>query len=56
MLAAMTQAIRTQQPLPDAAEGEEIDDRLSLDNLVEALNRAVARKQATGMENTEQGT
>jgi hypothetical protein len=52
----MTQAMRTQEPQPEAGKGTGPDDRQSMDNLVAALNRAVSRKQASGMGNTEYGT
>jgi hypothetical protein len=56
VLAAMTQSTRTQELHPEAAGGKDHDDRQPLDSLVAALNRAVARKKAPGMENTERGT
>jgi hypothetical protein len=53
VLAAMTQATMTQDPQPETIGGREHEDRHSMETLVAVLNRAIARKRSTGMENTD---
>ena len=56
MLSAMTHTPNAPEPLLQDAKVAETKTRESMDDLVHALNLAVARKQAARMEDTDHRT